>query len=513
MDPAGWDRNGNTYWLFDDNRLWIQRVPPKRVPKRTKAAPPPKKRKIAKPALPPPRPAGRRSSRLNRGVDNEGWEAVPADILPPPKKETSEKDLFDSDSDLSLPPDEDTDASSSWLEFETICVTKPEWEAFSAKFAASKHPDERQLYKYITKEVLPKVLEVIQAEEKKAALEIAMSNRKRSSRIAMRDSEREQREKEEAEIREQRARAAAALKAERERGARALAEEQARKEREVRVMSRGERLLARERLIQEREEAKRRQSQEPSEPTESWHLRCEVCRADVIDPPESQDVVACEKCGIWQHTGCWDALDRQEGRTPRSWNSVDFQCRSCDDDQKPAVVPLGQPLPVPQARQGNTLKESDDVPPFHPMKETDGSGPTTNRMYQLGMTSAAASASPMVPAPVSLPSPRTGLGTFGGSPMAPPRLPSTPGSSSPQRSQPTSPQHAFSPFQRNMSPRGAFPLRSLHVKSPLSRAVDMTDVPTPMALGPPMTSAPKPSSEAKPATSTEASSTLMNHTV
>ncbi|KAK4683745.1 hypothetical protein P7C73_g6483, partial [Tremellales sp. Uapishka_1] len=28
IDPVGWDKAGNTYFLFDDNRLWVQNVPP-----------------------------------------------------------------------------------------------------------------------------------------------------------------------------------------------------------------------------------------------------------------------------------------------------------------------------------------------------------------------------------------------------------------------------------------------------------------------------------------------------
>ena len=191
---------------------------------------------------PPPPPAGRRSSRLS---------SIKKDSIGP-------QDLFDSDSELSPPPDDDDDTSDTkdahepWFEFETICITRHEWQAFVDRFAKSKHPDERNMYNYISKEILPPILEVIHAEEKRLAIEAALSNRKRSSRIALRDSEREQREREEAELREQKARAAAAVQAERERVMREAVEQQTQKSREDRLRERSERLLARERMIHER---------------------------------------------------------------------------------------------------------------------------------------------------------------------------------------------------------------------------------------------------------------------
>ncbi|EIW72895.1 hypothetical protein TREMEDRAFT_59057 [Tremella mesenterica DSM 1558] len=68
IDPIGWDKSGNIYYLFDDNRLWVQRLPPPppRPPKKTslkamralkRQRPPPPKKKEKKPAPPSPSPS------------------------------------------------------------------------------------------------------------------------------------------------------------------------------------------------------------------------------------------------------------------------------------------------------------------------------------------------------------------------------------------------------------------------------------------------------------------------
>ncbi|WFD30929.1 DNA-directed RNA polymerase [Malassezia sp. CBS 17886] len=353
VNPAGWDREGNTYWLFDagivlvytNNRLWIQRPAPRRAKKRP-ALPARRQRKAAKPSRPqkPAPRAGRRSARLSNGAE----EPAKAPIRP--------EDVFGSDSELSQlsadedaadggavgrdgahqggtyenAPNEDGDASK-WVEFETICISRDQWVAFAERFADSKHPDEKSLHQYIAKEVLPRVLEVFAAVERKAVLEQALSNRKRSSRIAMKESEREEHSRELAQITAQRAQAAAALAAENERQMRDAAESVARQSRGDRLREREERLFARER---ERGERQRRrtsadvsQADTPPAPVhaDDWHLRCEVCGVDQANPPDSTEVAACEQCGSWQHTACWDAQDAREGRTARDWDADGFQ--------------------------------------------------------------------------------------------------------------------------------------------------------------------------------------------
>lgn len=146
--PIGYDAEDNTYWLFDDNRLWIQhpppppppkpRPPPKKGSKRARAeaaaakkaekvaaekkakgrnsasssrAPPAKRPRTsttsnANAASPPP-PRGSRSSRRLRGnVDDDGWEPIPPELLEAKEEERNGKASGDSSdtSDLSEPP-------------------------------------------------------------------------------------------------------------------------------------------------------------------------------------------------------------------------------------------------------------------------------------------------------------------------------------------------------------------------------------------------------------------------
>lgn len=419
--PAGWDREGNTYWLFDDNRLWIER--PASKPAKRKTVPKSKHssaKKARSRAPPPPRIGGRRSSRLNRNVQDDGWETVPGHILPG-------EDDASSDSELTPPPPEEEKGheAAPRAPFETICVTRAEWVAFGERFATSKHPDERQLHKYITKEVLPRVLEVLDAEDRKAALEMAMTNRKRSSRIAMRDSEREQREREEAEVREQRARAIAAAQAERDRAAQVAAETATRRSREDRLRERAERVLARERMMEER----RMKSETPSLPTEETFSSE---RAHEAQP--SSDSVARLPSPPAVHAFPLSA-------TPVAASSA--QVSPC--------VALPATLPAPHAPTAAVATHTAGVP--HHAQAVEQMQHTHKPK-------------------VEIPENDIHMPTLD----APHRVPSTP---------PTPPRHMpnlLSPWQRTTSPRGSFPIRINTAPSPLARAVEPEDTPSYFAL-------------------------------
>ncbi|CAO1628653.1 unnamed protein product [Jaminaea pallidilutea] len=480
--PIGWDAQENTYWLFDDSRLWIQHPPPPPPPK---ARPTPKKgskraraeaaaaKKAAKAAeaksakaeaarkaparssakrvasgssvaqgsaskkartslgATESRASGTRSSRRLRGgegQDDDGWEAVPAELL----KSEKSRDNDDDDSELSEPPEEEAedvkphseDAQANddeetadetmasvndeqadmetavkaeeqngsdepdWIEFETIAVTRSEWEAMQTRFAKSKHPDEKALHNYLRDEIIPRIITEFEEAEKQAALDAAMAARKRSSRIANKEAEREE-ERKQAEARaeqEERMRRVRAEEEEAERKKEEAANEE--RKREDRMREREERIKQRERdaerkAIQEMEERERREkmremrkrkrellaageglpgdlaavgsgaASDVAENDEDWDLACEICKKAARNPELDADeqIVCCESCLVWQHTKCWDAYDVWRGKEKRNWDDEDFFCTDCQAHLAPEDKPYDKAAVTQQQDQ------------------------------------------------------------------------------------------------------------------------------------------------------------------
>lgn len=471
IDPIGWDGQDNTYWLFDDNRLWVQHPPPPPPPKPKAKGPPKKSSKKAKaearraakrkregaasktPAPTRPRsslrgrqssasePAAKRprSSRGEKGAADEsvadttmnGDDGDDSDLSEPPsedefdttvadddaaaeeikKEEAGNEEGHEANSEIDSTPAitkseigeaaNGSDApveqqNESWVEFEAIAVERVEWEWMATRFAKSRHPDEKALHVLLRETVLPKVMADIAEAEKQQAHEAAMANRKRSSRIALKESEREERERDRV-ARIKMEEKMAAIREEEENKERKEREEQdAARVREERLREREERALAREREIYERAEKEsfereqrermrevrklRREQGLPENPEEeedgtntpanndaggddNWELNCEVCGRRGFNLDDTDEIVCCETCGVWQHTECWNAFDRSVSRARRDWENEDFFCSKC---RPPAP---GQPWPRrPKAAQGAPLqanKEAAKLPQAH----------------------------------------------------------------------------------------------------------------------------------------------------
>lgn len=263
-----------------------------------------------------------------------------------------------------------------------------DWRTFPAQFAKSRDPDEKALYRLLTAEVGPTVIEALVAKEQERLRQEAINNRKRSSRIAMRESEREEqlrKERAERELVERMEKArreeARAQREEAESVAREKAREDRLKERELRAQAREDAVVQRavaeqntkdkaERARQRRARRREGEEVETSEESEnearsravstskrsrangtssaapspapasavmrssdksadkdkdSWELNCEVCRKMGWNIDGDDDLVCCEDCGRWQHVDCHDRQDAAEGRPKRNWDKVDFK--------------------------------------------------------------------------------------------------------------------------------------------------------------------------------------------
>ncbi|KAI0788075.1 hypothetical protein C8Q74DRAFT_1349421 [Fomes fomentarius] len=244
-----------------------------------------------------------------------------------------------------------------FVEWETIAVTLTEWEHIAEPFAKATHYLERALYKMLTQNIVPIVVEDLREAEKRKRLEAAIVHRKRSSRIAIKESEKEEARlaaKKKAEDEEKLARARRqevrqkkedAERAKRERAREQRAKE--REEREARARAKAERA---ERFVPAMDEAaaarstgtpsvngtQQSSSIQPSRVvtpngvhTPDWMLDCEVCHKHGVNLDDGKAMVSCSSCNRWQHIACHNLHDQRSGRPCRDWETQQFYCSRC----------------------------------------------------------------------------------------------------------------------------------------------------------------------------------------
>jgi flagellar biosynthesis GTPase FlhF len=133
--PCGYDRNGNTYYILDDNRLYRQT-----------------------PWIMEPRPVKKMKTTAKRNKRRRVSNAV---------------------------EEEPAETLSEWQggEWSCVCITLQEWTTFIGGLEKSKDPDEKALCAHLKEDVMPIINKAWQEKEKQRQLEAAVANRKRSSRL------------------------------------------------------------------------------------------------------------------------------------------------------------------------------------------------------------------------------------------------------------------------------------------------------------------------------------------
>ncbi|CAG8608623.1 26867_t:CDS:10 [Racocetra persica] len=299
VTPVGFDSKGNTYWLFDDNRL-CKESPKKEVPKKQKS-------KI-------------KNTRRSRAKH------------------------------VSPEVNENTTESTNW---ETVCVTIAEWEEFPKRFEKSRNVREKEFYKLLTEDLLPKILAALQEKEKERKKLDALANRKRSSRIQKRELEKQEADraaqiKKDQDEQEEKARQLefARLKAEKDREARSQARERRSKERELRLQARDDKLKKEQDLMIEQQRAVKTKRindiqdhptppdttfQAKNQQPEDWYFDC-LCGVSGTNINDGSNMIACDRCAVWQHIDCLLKTDERFRKT-RDFSQIEYVCARCLQSQ------------------------------------------------------------------------------------------------------------------------------------------------------------------------------------
>lgn len=334
IDPIGYDSKGNTYYLFDDYRLY-RSIPP---------AP------VYKPKGKPYKPKSKRGRKRTTGTQT-------------PTTTASSVSSFSS----SLASAIDDSNEPAW---ELVCHSIETWDAFLQSLSESRRSDDKDFYDSLKEDVYPHVEKEFKETERLKLLELANETRKRSSRLQSKESERAEKERQEREYyeaqkskKDEEKRKRLAEKEERERHERLYAREQRQLEREEKIHRKEEdanllryRTDLKNRLIElERIERNKRRlgeintvdfkfsvpyipvrmtADDPELTTDSWFFSCE-CGVHGLNFDDTTPLVACEVCSIWQHIGCNINNGRKSKKSNISKNGIpdhwegEFICTEC----------------------------------------------------------------------------------------------------------------------------------------------------------------------------------------
>jgi hypothetical protein len=179
MDPCGWDGEERTYFILDDDRLYRQTDPP--IPEPVKKATRSAKSRTSRSSK------KRRISRVIPDTTEDEADETPNGVV--------DTDKLDFESNFD---------GKKW---ECIAVSMEEYIAFLDTIRKSRDPDEKNLTKYITKEILPILEEREEARQRKELRRLRelenmekLLSAKRSSRLAHKaEQQKEQTEAEEVE--------------------------------------------------------------------------------------------------------------------------------------------------------------------------------------------------------------------------------------------------------------------------------------------------------------------------
>ncbi|KAL0093938.1 hypothetical protein F4703DRAFT_1913643 [Phycomyces blakesleeanus] len=362
VDPIGCDSKGNIFYLFDDNRLYQQ--------------------SIHKPKTKPH--SAIKKAQARKGTRHSARNADLSQIETPTVEEI-------------------------WMPWRLVCQTSSDWEMFPSRYSNSTHIDEKKFYRALIEDVIPKVLPVLLEHEKELKKQEALLHRKRSSRLMVRELASLVPSSTDIDLTEKRA-------SRREENARRREEA----EKESAAKAREERLLDRERRLHEREMArleqdgktdsldlatkaaaveragvstdkknnnknynnnnsnsnskkrKRTKAQEKEEES-NWTFDC-VCGLSGQNVDDGSPMIACERCGVWQHIQCL-RKSMQINKYMKSLDNYEFICQDCkrpppfksEIPQKDQIMTEQQPNPVFISTLQPVTQPSSSQPPQPPL--------------------------------------------------------------------------------------------------------------------------------------------------